>query len=104
VNLIGFRILSGSEFNRFYSNLKNIRTYEMPENVTKQWKKEKSYEIDAVGYNSLYAISSSGMSSEAEFNVSEDASTAEISKAFRGMLKKKTMNKKILSSFASLVA
>jgi hypothetical protein len=44
------------------------------------------------------------MSSEAEFNVSEDASTAEISKAFRGMLKKKTMNKKILSSFASLVA
>ena len=104
VNLIGFRILGGSEFNRFYSNLKNIRTYEMPENVTKQWRKEKSYEIDAVGYNSLYAISSSGMSSEAEFNVSEDASTAEISKAFRGMLKKKTMNKKILSSFASLVA
>jgi hypothetical protein len=104
VNLIGFRILGGSEFNRFYSNLKNIRIYEMPENVTKQWRKEKSYEIDAVGYNSLYAISSSGISSEAEFTVSEDASTAEISKAFRGMLKKKTMNKKILSSFASLVS
>ena len=104
VNLIGFRILRNSEFNKFYTNLKNIRTYEISENVSKQWKKEKSYEIDAAGYDSLYAISSSGMSSEAEFNVSEDASTAEISRAFRGMLKKKTTNKKILSSFASLVS
>lgn len=104
INLIGFRIVSGSEFNRFYSYLKNIRIYEIPENVTRQWKRQKSYEIDAAGYTSLYAISSTAISSEAEFNVSEDASTAEISKAFRGMLKRKTMNKKILSSFASLVA
>lgn len=104
VNLIGFRILRNSEFNKFYTNVKNISTHQIPENVSKQWKKEKSYEIDAAGYDSFYAISSSGMSSEAEFTVSEDASTAEISKAFRGMLKKKTMNKKILSSFVSLVA
>jgi hypothetical protein len=36
--------------------------------------------------------------------VDEEASTLEIGKAFRSMLKKKTTNKKLLSSFATLVA
>jgi hypothetical protein len=106
VNLIGFRILGGSEFNRYYRHLMDIRNYfdTIPDQVTKSWKKEKSYEIKNVGYDSLFAISSSGLSEDVIFNVSEDASTTEISKAFRGMLKKKTTNKKLLSSFASLVS
>jgi len=106
VNLIGFRIISGNEFNRFYRYLKNINSYldSVPDSVTKVWKKEKSVEINPAGYDSLYAISSSGLSSDASFEVSQDASTTEIGKAFRGMLKKKTTNKKLLSSFASLVA
>ena len=106
VNLIGFRILGGSEFNRYYRYLMDIRNYydSIPQEVTQFWKKEKSYEIKNVGYDSLFAISSSGLSADASFEVSEDASTTEISKAFRGMLKKKTTNKKLLSSFASLVS
>jgi len=106
VNLIGFRILGGTEFNRFYRYLHNINSYldTVPDNITKTWKKEKSVEINPAGYDSLYAISSTGLSSETSFSVSEDASTTEIGKAFRGMLKKKTTNKKHLSSFASLVS
>lgn len=106
VNLIGFRILGGTEFNRFYRYLHNINSYldTVPDNVTKTWKKEKSVEINPAGYDSLYAISSTGLSADASFEVSEDASTTEIGKAFRGMLKKKTTNKKLLSSFASLVS
>lgn len=106
VNLIGFRILGGSEFNRYYRYLMDIRNYfdGIPQQVTQSWKKEKSYEIKNVGYDSLFAISSSSLSEDATFNVSEDASTTEISKAFRGMLKKKTTNKKLLSSFATLVS
>jgi hypothetical protein len=106
VNLIGFRIVGPSEFYRYYRFLKDIRYYGdgVPENVSKEWKKDKSYEIKNVGYDSLFAISSSGLSDDTSFKVSDDASTTEISKAFRGMLKKKTTNKKLLSSFASLVS
>jgi hypothetical protein len=37
-------------------------------------------------------------------NVAEDASDSDIGKAFRTMLKKKATNKKLLSSFATLVS
>jgi hypothetical protein len=105
VNLIGFRIV-GAEFNRFYRYMNDINSYldTIPDLVTKNWRKEKSVEMKPIGYDSLFAISSSGLSSDTSFDVSEDASTKEIGKAFRGMLKKKTTNKKLLSSFASLVS
>jgi hypothetical protein len=105
VNLIGFRIIGGSEFNRFYRDLMGIRYgNDVPEIVSKTWRKEKSYEINPVGYDALYAISSSGLSADTAFNVSDNASTSEIRKAFKEVLKKKSTNKKLLSSFASLVS
>lgn len=106
VNIIGFRILGGNEFTRFYKYLHNINNYltPIPDSANKLWKKEKSIEMNPAGYDSLYAISSSGLSSDTSFNVSANASTNEIKKAFSGMLKQKTTNKKLLSSFASLVS
>jgi hypothetical protein len=78
---------------------------ELPENIMKNWRKFKSIEMSFVaGYDSFYAISASGMNVETEFNVADDASVAEVRKAFRDNLKKKTTNKKLLSSFASLVS
>lgn len=101
VNLIGFRILSGYEFNTFTN-----RNFDWKEKAkfSEKWKKDKSVEIKNVGYDSLYAISSIGLSSNVNFDVEEEASNAQIGKAFRKMLKSKGTNKKILSSFASLVA
>ena len=107
VNVIGFRIISGPEFNRFYRYLHNTPDnylYNVPESVAKVWRKEKSYEMNPVGYNALYVIASSGLSSDTTFEVSDDASTAQIRKAFKEVLKKKSTNKKLLSSFASLVS
>ena len=106
VNILGFRICSGSDFSRFYRYVSNGRSYmDLPENVMKNWRKFKSIEMDFVsGYDSFYAISATGMNAETEFNVSDDASVAEVRKAFRENLKKKTTNKKLLSSFASLVS
>ena len=72
--------------------------------MAKVWRKEKSYEMNPVGYNALYVIASSGLSSDTTFEVSDDASTAQIRKAFKEVLKKKSTNKKLLSSFASLVS
>ena len=107
VNLIGFRIIGGSEFNRFYRYLYGQDRYystDVPESVAKVWRKEKSVEMKPMGYNALYVLASSGLSADTSFEVSDNASTAEIRKAFKQVLKKKSTNKKLLSSFASLVS
>ena len=101
VNIIGFRLLSGSEFSHFYRKV--FYPSDM-ETIMKKWRKEKCYEINALGYDSLYMISSSNLSDNSEFSVKDNATNTEIGKAFRKMLKAKTTNKKILSSFVSLVA
>ena len=105
VNILGFRICSGTDFGRFYRYVNNIRSYnDVPEKDMKNWRKFKSLEMSPAGYDAFYAISASGMNVETEFNVAEDASVAQVRKAFRDNLKKKTTNKKLLSSFASLVS
>jgi hypothetical protein len=99
VNLIGFRIMGGGGF---YYLTKN---FEDSSDLMKTWKKERSCEINGIGYDALYVVASSNLSSgSTAMTVQEDATTADIGKAFRTMLKKKTTNKKLLSSFATLVA
>ncbi len=103
VNLIGFRILSGSEFSYMYRAIYDKRSWEI-DDVMKKWRKEKSFEILESSYDSLYLISNNGISEDSQFEVSENATNTQISKAFRSMLKSKTTNKKILSSFACKVS
>ena len=105
VNILGFRICAGADFSRFYRYVNNIRSYnDLPEKDMKNWRKFKSLEMSPAGYDAFYAISASGMNVDTEFSVAEDASVAQVRKAFRDNLKKKTTNKKLLSSFASLVS
>ena len=102
VNFVGFRIAGGSDFSYLYRNTQGSSNID---EVLKQWRKQKSWELnDHVGYDSLYILSQSSLSSDTEFNVESGAKTTEIKKAFRNMLKNKTVNKKILVSFASLVS
>jgi len=115
VNLIGFRILTGSSASSLIRESQGLNSYnyfvEEPKSVKKAqdlisiWKKDKSVELnEGIGYHALYAISAHNLSANTEFDVDQNASTKEIGRAFRGMLKKKTVNKKILSSFARLVS
>ena len=105
VNLIGFRIMSGSNFSYMYKDFaRNKTNVKNPDDIMKEWRKEKSCEINGMGYDALYAISSSNLSSNTIMKVDDDATTADIGRAFRSMLKKKTTNKKLLSSFAVLVS
>lgn len=103
VNIIGFRLARGSDFSYFYREIFNSYVSVDPETL-KQWKKNKSWEFRNIGYDSLYYISSASLSEDAEFQVPENASKNEISRAFRSMLKSKTTNKKILNSFISVVS
>ena len=55
------------------------------------------------GYDAYFALSSTVLAEDAEFEVDEDATTAQIKKAFVKSLKPKKLNKKVLGEFIELV-
>ena len=102
VNVIGFRILQGSQLSNFVGRYASFEGYS---DVQKQWKKEKSAIIkNAKAFTALYAISNNAMSETTEFDVESGASKGTISRAFKKMLSKKSTNKKLLNSFVEYVS
>ena len=69
-----------------------------------RWKKERSYANNTSGYHTYFCMASSALNNDGELVVKEDATKAEIKRAFAKSLKGKKMNKKILSEFIELVA
>lgn len=102
VNIIGFRIASTRDFSRLYGKI--VNDDDSLQVAIKNWRKNKSYEINKIGYDALYAISSTDVFANETMEVQDDSTMVEISKAFRDMLKKKSCNKKILSSFVSFIS
>ena len=101
-SVIGFRLLPSSRLSEFVARFGDYGQYA---EVQKQWKKSKSCIVPAPkGYTELYAISSKDLESENEFEVGEDATKTQITRAFKKMLKSKSTNKKLLNSFISHVA
>jgi len=102
VNFIGIRILSTRDAGHF---IRQYVGYEGDEyaRIMKRWKKDKSFSIKTSGYHSYFGLSSSVLSNEDEFEVEQDATKAQIKKAFVKSLKTKKMNKKILGEFVELV-
>jgi len=103
VNFIGIRVLEGRDASRF------IRLYYPDYDKTYQaiqndWKKMRSFTIKNSGYDAYFGLSSSVLSQDAEFDVADDASKAQIKSAFVKSLKTKKLNKKVLGEFISLVA
>ena len=72
--------------------------------MEKQVKKDKYCDIQDSGYTSLFAIQSSALNNDADFEVEEGASKAKIKSAFVKNLKTKSLNKKVLGKFMELVA
>ena len=68
------------------------------------WRKEKSFSIKSSGYHSYFGLSSNTLANDDEFDVQEDATKAQIKRAFVKSLKTKKMNKKVLGEFIELVA
>ncbi len=100
VNIIGFRIGSNHDFRSFYKSYYR----ECNPECFKIFSKDKSFEFTDTAYDALYFLASNNLEVSTEFQVKEDATPAEIGKAFRSMLKNKKTNKKVLSSFASLIS
>ncbi len=102
-NFIGIRVLESRDFNHFI-NRYTFGQYELKEKIQNQWRKERSFSIKNSGYHSYIALSATTLTSESEFEVSEDASKTQIKKSFMKSLKNKKMNKKILNEFVGLIA
>ena len=103
VNFIGIRIMTSRDGGHF------IRRYngsygDAHDKILKDWKKNKSCSIKNSGYHTYFGLSSSALDNDAEFAVKEDATKADIKRAFTKSLKGKKMNKKILGEFIELVA
>ena len=102
VNLIGIRVCPTRDFSSFLRDgLENNDQYEK---ILNDWRKDRAVSFDAYGYNRQFAIASSALNNDTEFEVKEDATKAQIKRAFGKSLKTKKMNKKILSEFISMVA
>ena len=98
VNFIGVRICGPRTMNDF------IRRYEfITDDTNKKIKKDKFYDIKNTGYTSYFAMQTSALNNQAEFEVEDGASKARIKSAFVKNLKTKALNKKVLSKFMDLV-
>ena len=100
--MLGFRIMGGSGLSSFVSTYADLTHYDK---VQKQWRKEKSAIIPfPKSYTALYVLSNTNIDVDTELDVESGAKKGEISKAFKKMLKGKSANKKLLSSFIEYVA
>ena len=103
VNFIGIRLLSSSDARRFIGNSAGY-SYDETDKLMKKWKKEKSIALDNTGYKKYLGMSSSAIANDGEFEVDEDATKAQIKRAFVKSRGAKKLNKKILSQFMELIA
>jgi hypothetical protein len=103
INFIGIRVMESRDSGHF---IRRYCGYHGPDydKVMTAWKKEKAFSIKTSGYHTYFGLSASTLSQDSEFQVSEDASKAQIKSAFVKSLKSKKMNKKILGEFIQLVA
>jgi hypothetical protein len=100
VNFIGIRILPSRDVRGFFQ----LYLDQYDDQTKRRWSKERSFVIKDNGYSALYAIASNTLNESDEFNVEDDATMTQIRNAFKKSLKAKAMNKKVLSSFISMVA
>ena len=98
VNFIGIRVLGPRDARSF------MRLYGEDEKVQRDWRRNKSFTIKNSGYDAYFAMSSTVLAEDAEFDVDEDATKAQIKRAFAKSLKTKKLNKKVLGEFVELVA
>ena len=98
VNFIGIRVLVNRDAKQF------IRIHHgEDEKLMTEWRRNKSFTITNSGYDAYFAMSANSLAEDAEFDVDEEATKAQIKRAFVKSLKVKKLNKKVLGEFIELV-
>tara|TARA_B100000925_G_scaffold71884_1_gene50128 strand:- start:6265 stop:8448 length:2184 start_codon:yes stop_codon:yes gene_type:complete len=101
---MNIRLCNGGDWSRFKRECLGYDNPEGYEKADKEWRKTKSFICTSSAYNVQYALSIGALANETEFEVEEDATKAQIKRAFTKSLNAKKMNKKILSSFIDQIA
>jgi len=102
VSFIGMRILSSGESGSFMRRY--MRSTESISKAVADWKKQKSFSMKECGYHTYFGLSSTALSNDTGFVVSDCASKTEIRNAFKKYLSAKKLNKKVLNEFVQLIA
>ena len=103
INVIGFRIISsGTGCNGMLNQY--VTSYDAKEKARISWRKEKTFTIKDVGYDSYFVLADSALDNSTEFEVKVDATKTQIRNAFKKSLGSKKMNKRVLNEFVALVA
>jgi hypothetical protein len=105
-NFIGIRVLESRNAQRFINLYHSASDDNFKEylKIQDDWKRMKSFTITNSGYDAYFGLSSSALSQDSEFEVSDGSTKAQIKSAFVKSLKTKKLNKKVLGEFISLVA
>ncbi len=102
-SVMGFRICSSRHLTS-YLNALGMHGFDVHAKYSKMFRRDKSVAIVGSCYNELYCIQSSSYNSDVEMDVAEDATKGQIRSAFKKSLKSKSINRKMLSSFAGQIA
>jgi len=101
-NFIGIRVLSKRDGKHFIERYHRWDD-KHHESILKDWRKLKTFTITNSGYDAYFGMCSDSLSDDADFDVDESATKAQIKRAFVKSLKVKKLNKKVLGEFVSLV-
>ena len=99
-NFIGIRVLN----NRDAKSFMRLYDYHEHDRMVEEWRKNKAFTVKDSGYDAYFAMSANSLAEDAEFDVDDDATKAQIKSAFVKSLKTKKLNKKVLGEFIELVA
>ena len=98
-NFIGIRVLESSDERYFIGHY-----HWNDDKILNEWKKTRTCTITKSGYHAYFAISATSLAQDSEFDVDDEATKAQIKRAFVKSLKTKKLNKKVLGEFIELVA
>ena len=102
---MNIRLLGSGEWHRFKIDcFGDEYTEENVARANEEWKKTKSFICASSYWTVQYGLAASALNSDTEFDVDENATKAQIKRAFTKSLKGKKMNKKVLSSFIEQIA
>jgi len=102
MNFVGIRLLGSRDINNFINRYTDDFT--TSSQLRMSWKKDRSVSIKCSSYDVYFGLSAQSLAAENSFDVNEDASKAQIKRAFAKSLATKKLNKKVLSEFVQLIA
>ena len=103
INFVGIRLLAPRDSGYFIDRYLGWNTPEALK-AKAQWKKTKSFSMELDGYNKYFGLSSATLAADDDFEVEDNATKAQIKRAFFISLKTKKLNKKVLGEFVELIA